>query len=59
MDKIILEVKCCTAITNFHLAQCLNYLRVSGNKLAILANFKSNSLEYERVVLEQKQTKKI
>ena len=51
MDKIILEVKCCSAFHDFHRAQSLNYLKVSGNKLALLANFNKEKLEYERIVL--------
>lgn len=38
-DKIILEIKCAESIHNKHIAQCLNYLKVSNNSLAILANF--------------------
>gem|GEM_PF-3649985 len=37
----------------------INYLAVSGNKLAIIANFKSTPLTYERVVLEQKRKSQI
>jgi GxxExxY protein len=49
-DKIILEVKSCELIHNNHISQCLNYLKVSNNKLAILANFNKTSLEYKRIV---------
>ncbi|MUP45366.1 GxxExxY protein [Gramella sp. BOM4] len=38
-DKIILEIKSVAALNDRHVAQCINYLKVSGNKLAILANF--------------------
>lgn len=50
-DKIILEVKSCDAFHNNHIAQCLNYLKVSGNNLALLANFNKPSLEYKRIVI--------
>jgi GxxExxY protein len=50
-DKIILEIKTVEMLTDRHLGQCINYLKISKNKLAILANFKGEGLEYKRVVL--------
>ena len=50
-DKIILEVKCCNFISESHIAQAMNYLKVSNNKLAIIVNFNNDSLEYKRIVL--------
>ena len=50
-NKIILELKTVNKITNIHRAQVLNYLKATGLKLAIIINFKNQSLEYERIVL--------
>lgn len=50
-DKIILEIKCCNSISDSHIAQAMNYLKVSNNKLAIIVNFNNDSLEYKRIVL--------
>ncbi|ESU26251.1 NADH:ubiquinone oxidoreductase subunit 5 [Flavobacterium limnosediminis JC2902] len=50
-DKIILEVKSCSHISDSHIAQAMNYLKVSGNNLAIIANFNNESLEYKRIVI--------
>ena len=50
-DKIILEIKSCARISDAHVAQAINYLKVSKNKLAIIVNFNNNSLEYKRIVL--------
>ncbi|WP_278035282.1 GxxExxY protein [Flavobacterium nitratireducens] len=50
-DTIILELKSCEKLDSKHIAQSINYLKVSSNKLAILANFNNNSLEYKRIVL--------
>ncbi|WP_136668387.1 GxxExxY protein [Flavobacterium sp. H122] len=50
-DKIILEIKSCESIIDAHIAQCINYLKISNNKLAILANFTKDNLEYKRIVL--------
>lgn len=51
MDKIILEVKNCSMLTDNHVAQSLNYLAISKIKLAILVNFGDSLLEYKRLVL--------
>ena len=51
MDKIILEIKSCKSLNDEHISQCLNYLKVSKNKLAILVNFNKDSLEYKRIIL--------
>lgn len=50
LDKIILEIKCVSFLTNDHIAQCLNYLKVSENKLALLINFGRGKLEYKRII---------
>lgn len=50
-DKIILELKSCDSISDNHIAQCINYLKVSNNKLAILINFSKDNLEYKRIAL--------
>ena len=53
-NKIILEAKNVSEFNENHIAQCINYLRVSGNKLALLVNFSAQKLEYKRVILEAK-----
>ena len=50
-DSIILELKSCDKFDSKHISQCLNYLKVSNNKLAILVNFNNKSLEHKRIVL--------
>lgn len=49
--KIILEIKSVDAIHPKHISQCLNYLKVSGQQLAILANFNSESLLHQRIIM--------
>ena len=49
-DKIILEIKSVDSIHDAHISQCLNYLHVSENRLALLVNFNSKSLEYKRII---------
>ncbi|NAS31286.1 GxxExxY protein [Flavobacteriaceae bacterium R38] len=50
-DKIILEIKCTSTIHDKHIAQCINYLKVSNNRLAILANFHEEFLDHKRIIL--------
>ena len=50
MDKIVLEVKAVSGIHEEFIAQCINYLKVSGNKLALLVNFGEDKLNYKRIV---------
>jgi GxxExxY protein len=49
-DKIILEIKSCDSFVDSHIAQCINYLKVSDNKLALLVNFNKKSVDYKRII---------
>lgn len=49
--KIVLEAKAVKKLLPEHEAQLFNYLRATGFKLGILANFGPASLETKRVVL--------
>lgn len=53
-NSIILEIKTVDCFNNSHYNQCLKYLKVSDNELALLANFNSASLEYKRIVRTKK-----
>ena len=50
-NSIILEIKAVTGICPEFIAQAINYLKVSQNKLAIIANFGELKLNTKRVVL--------
>jgi GxxExxY protein len=50
-DKIILKVKGVSGISDEFVAQALNYLKVSGNQLALIVNFGELKLSYKRVIL--------
>jgi GxxExxY protein len=49
-DSIILEVKSTPYIINSFVAQTINYLKVSGLKLGIIANFGEKSFAYKRIL---------
>lgn len=49
-DKIILELKSASHLHEIYFAQCLNYLKISKLKLAILANFEADKLIHHRII---------
>jgi GxxExxY protein len=49
-DKIILEVKAISGIEECFIAQAINYLSLSKNKLALIVNFVDLKLNYKRIV---------
>ena len=50
LDKIILEIKAVSKLTDEHRAQLLNYLHAAGFELGLLVNFGHYpKLEYERL----------
>ena len=49
-EGIILEVKAVKTISPEHIAQAINYLKVSNNKLALIVNFGELQLKYKRIV---------
>lgn len=49
-DKIILETKKVWRIADDDIKQVLRYLKATGLKLSIIANFKHQCLEYRRVL---------
>ena len=48
--RVVLELKCVERLSREHLAQCLNYLRVSGLPVCLLVNFQRTQVEWRRVV---------
>ena len=49
-DKIILEIKAVSGIADEFVAQAINYLKVSDNKLALIVNFGELKLNSKRIV---------
>lgn len=50
-NNIILEIKGKNEIADEHIAQAINYLKVSKNRLALIINFGELKLNYKRIVL--------
>lgn len=49
-EQLVLELKCVNAIAKEHVAQCLNYLRATGHRRALILNFQRPRLELKRLV---------
>ena len=49
-DLLLVELKYVDRFANEHMAQCLNYLRVSSRQLCLLVNFQKPKAEWKRVV---------
>ena len=50
-NEVMLEVKSVSALADAHRAQSMNYLKVSGIKIALLVNFGQQRLEYQRLII--------
>lgn len=49
-EKIILEIKKGNSFSKRHIDQVPEYLKVSGHKLAILANFSQEGVTFRRII---------
>ena len=57
-DKIIIEIKAVSKLTDEHRAQVHNYLKATGHRLGLLVNFGHYpQVEWERIVLEKKNNR--
>jgi GxxExxY protein len=48
--KLLIELKCVDRFSDEHLAQCLNYLKATDLRLALLVNFQHPKVQWKRVV---------
>ncbi len=49
-NEIIIELKTVKKIDNIHVSQCLNYLKATNKKIALLVNFGSPSVQVKRII---------
>ena len=49
-DSILVELKVARALTDEHVAQCINYLAATGLHLCLLLNFARSRVQVQRVV---------
>jgi GxxExxY protein len=50
-SKLVVELKCVDQFAAEHMAQCINYLKASGLRIALLINFQRSKVQWKRVVL--------
>ncbi|MCC9063371.1 GxxExxY protein [Flavobacterium piscisymbiosum] len=50
-EDIVLEVKAIKEFSSEHIAQILNYIKLSGSELGLLINFQTKSLQHKRFIL--------
>jgi len=50
-DSIVVEIKALDCLSRIHQAQCMNYLRATGLRLALLLNFGMPRVEIKRIVM--------
>lgn len=53
-EKVLVELKARSALTDDHLAQTLNYLKAYKLEVGILVNFGEKSLVFKRLILTKK-----
>jgi GxxExxY protein len=49
-DQLIVELKCVEQFSDEHMAQCINYLKASGIRFALLINFKHPRIKWKRII---------
>jgi GxxExxY protein len=47
---VLVELKACAEIADGHVAQCLNYLKITGFRVCLLLNFGAPRVQVKRVV---------
>jgi len=52
-NKVIVELKALSSITNEHQSQVLNYLTATRQKLGLIINFGKSTLEHKRIINEK------
>lgn len=53
-EKIIVELKALSELTDQHLAQALNYLETQRLEIGLLINFGTKSLQFKRLINQRK-----
>jgi len=49
-DMVLVELKCVERFMGEHTAQCINYLKASGLRLALIFNFQKPKVEWKRII---------
>jgi GxxExxY protein len=49
-DLVLVELKAVKKLDDIHLAQCLNYLKATNQKLCLLLNFGTQKVQIKRII---------
>jgi GxxExxY protein len=49
-NQVVVELKCVDCFSNEHLAQCINYLKASHLRFALLINFQRPKVLWKRII---------
>ena len=49
-NRVVVELKCVDCFSNEHVAQCINYLKASHLRLALLINFQKPRVIWKRII---------
>ena len=49
-NRVLVELKCVDRFVGEHTAQCINYLKASGLRLALIFNFQKPKVEWKRII---------
>jgi GxxExxY protein len=49
-EQLLVELKCVECFSNEHVAQCINYLKATSLRLALLINFQRPKVEWRRII---------
>ena len=52
-ERLMVELKCVDRFASEHLAQCINYWKASGLRVALLINFQKPRVDWKRVLLDE------
>ena len=52
-NQVLVELKTCKDLDDVHLAQCLNYLKATGQRVCLLMNFGKPKIQIRRLMMDQ------
>jgi len=52
-NQVLVELKTCKDLDDVHLAQCLNYLKATGQRVCLLMNFGRPMLQIRRLMMDR------
>ena len=54
-NAVVVDTKVIDAITDHERGRMINYLKITGHKVGVILNFKRAKLEWERIVLSNRE----